>query len=482
VLAPVGQIWVAAGTYRPDRGTLDRLASFRMQSGLGLYGGFAGWETQLEQRDPAANPTILSGDLRGDDGPDFTYMGDNSYHVVAAVGTELSALLDGFVIRGGNAPNLGGDDSVGGGLTLRDGEARVVGCQFERNRANFGGALYCYRSHLTLRHCTFTQNAALTSAGAAFVHEQSAPVLSVCTFSANRATLQGGALVIAVNSQAVLLNCGFYGNTASSYGGGAVLNNNSRCSFINCALSGNASYGAVHGGGGLRNERGSAELINCTLYGNSAVAGGWILNFLATGLNLANCILWGNTDSTGSGEAAQLSGNGAVPSLHHCCVQGWTGTLGGTGNFGYDPLLIDPDGPDDLPGTPDDLIQPDGCSSPCTNTGDNAALPPDEFDLDGDGDLSEPLPLDLAGNPRVYDGRVDRGAYETVAQQCLRGDLNCDGCVTFRDINPFVLALSNPAAYYLAYPDCYLLNGDCNYDGVLNFGDINPFVAILSGR
>ena len=29
-----------------------------------------------------------------------------------------------------------------------------------------------------------------------------------------------------------------------------------------------------------------------------------------------------------------------------------------------------------------------------------------------------------------------------------RGDLNCDGWIDFGDINPFVLALSNGAAYY----------------------------------
>ena len=63
----------------------------------------------------------------------------------------------------------------------------------------------------------------------------------------------------------------------------------------------------------------------------------------------------------------------------------------------------------------------------------------------------------------------------------LLGDLNCDGGVTFDDINPFVLALSNPAGYQAAYPNCDLLNGDCNGDGAVTFDDINPFVALLAG-
>lgn len=62
-----------------------------------------------------------------------------------------------------------------------------------------------------------------------------------------------------------------------------------------------------------------------------------------------------------------------------------------------------------------------------------------------------------------------------------QGDLNCDGVVNFDDINPFVLALSDPGAYQQQYPNCNILNADCNGDGVVDFDDINPFVAILSG-
>ncbi len=60
------------------------------------------------------------------------------------------------------------------------------------------------------------------------------------------------------------------------------------------------------------------------------------------------------------------------------------------------------------------------------------------------------------------------------------GDTNCDGLVNFRDINPFVLAQSNMAAWQAAYPGCNPLNNDINCDGVVNFRDINPFVALLS--
>ncbi len=61
------------------------------------------------------------------------------------------------------------------------------------------------------------------------------------------------------------------------------------------------------------------------------------------------------------------------------------------------------------------------------------------------------------------------------------GDLNCDGVIDFGDINPFVLALSDPSNYELTYPGCNVLHGDCNNDGQVDFGDINAFVALLSG-
>jgi len=60
------------------------------------------------------------------------------------------------------------------------------------------------------------------------------------------------------------------------------------------------------------------------------------------------------------------------------------------------------------------------------------------------------------------------------------GDCNCDGTLDFGDINPFVLVLTDLAAWEAAYPGCPLVNADINKDGVVDFGDINPFVALLS--
>jgi len=49
------------------------------------------------------------------------------------------------------------------------------------------------------------------------------------------------------------------------------------------------------------------------------------------------------------------------------------------------------------------------------------------------------------------------------------------------DIDPFVMALTDPAGYAEAYPECYHLNADCNYDRVVNVFDIDAFVELLTG-
>ncbi len=63
----------------------------------------------------------------------------------------------------------------------------------------------------------------------------------------------------------------------------------------------------------------------------------------------------------------------------------------------------------------------------------------------------------------------------------LLGDMNCDGVVSVSDINAFVLALTDPAAYQAQFPDCDIQNGDMNGDGVVSVGDINGFVSAVTG-
>src|SRR5437879_5791241 len=113
---PGDQVWVAQGTYKPTS-TTDRNISFALRDGVNVYGGFAGFETDLSQRNVQQNATTLSGDLGQ---PGNT---DNSYHVLTAIDL-TSTTLDGFTITGGNANNGGGyafEQADGGGLYINSG-------------------------------------------------------------------------------------------------------------------------------------------------------------------------------------------------------------------------------------------------------------------------------------------------------------------------------------------------------------------------
>jgi len=62
-----------------------------------------------------------------------------------------------------------------------------------------------------------------------------------------------------------------------------------------------------------------------------------------------------------------------------------------------------------------------------------------------------------------------------------RGDTNCDGAIDTADIDAFVLALVNPAAYAQAYPHCDFMSADCNGDYVVDTADIDSFVQLVVG-
>ena len=75
---------------------------------------------------------------------------------------------------------------------------------------------------------------------------------------------------------------------------------------------------------------------------------------------------------------------------------------------------------------------------------------------------------------RVLDNKVD-------IMVSKRGDMDKDSKYTVDDINPFVMALTDPNAYLLAYGIDPNLIGDCDYSGKLDTDDISPFVALITG-
>jgi hypothetical protein len=74
------------------------------------------------------------------------------------------------------------------------------------------------------------------------------------------------------------------------------------------------------------------------------------------------------------------------------------------------------------------------------------------------------------------------GIPDECQKQCLQtADSNCDGFINAFDIDPFVIALTDPDLWRATYNCDFLCANDCNGDGVVNSFDIDPFVVILTG-
>ncbi len=336
------------------------------------------------ERDWDVYPTILSGDLNGDDesGGDNS---ENTYHVVTGAD---DALLDGFTVTGGNADGSDPDDD-GGGIYCYQTSPQIENCMITNNHAaTIGGGIFCWEASLKIRNCIILRNAAVGGSGM-YIWGSSA-LIEDCQFTENSSTSTqfggGGGATIGWTPAPTYINCIFTGNHAR-YGGAVQISTNCSPTLKNCIFSGNSAD--LGGGGVATNNNASPTLINCTLVTNEATTdGGGIFNDSASTTTVTNCILWDNRDAGGTNESAQIHISGGTVVVNYTCVWDWTGGLGGTGNFGDDPLFVDLAGGNYH-------LDPD---SPCINTGDPG------------GDYSGQTDMD--GSPRVMGARVDIGADE----------------------------------------------------------------------
>jgi predicted outer membrane repeat protein len=299
------EIWVAVGMYKPTAGT-DRSVSFVLKNDVAIYGGFVGGELLLSQRNPAVHPTILSGDIGN-----INDNNDNSYHVVVGSSTNNGAVIDGFVVTGGNANDASPNDK-GGGMYNHMGNPTVANVTFDNNSATFGAGMYNggepsspaegsnpilknvifqgnagmegggmenqYRSSPSLTDVTFLSNTAARSGGGMLNYEWSRPTLTNVTFEGNTASM-GGGMANWMNDNPILQSVSFNGNSADF--GGGMANYSSSPSLTDVTFRGNtvASKVVTAYGGGMSNEDNSNPILeNVTFDGNSAVRGGGMLN------------------------------------------------------------------------------------------------------------------------------------------------------------------------------------------------------------
>jgi len=314
------EIWVAKGTYKPTTGT-DRKISFGLKNDVAIYGGFAGTETLRAQRNPAANVTVLSGEIGA------AGNADNSYNVVVGGVTNNTAVLDGFTVAAGNANGANPFDA-GGGMNLNSSNPSLANVIFSNNLASFGGGMYNDSSNPTLLNVTFIDN--MAEDGGGMYNFNSSPSLLNAIFIGNTATVSsGGGILNFANSSPTLTNVEFSSNSSKAVGGGIANQNDSNPSLTNVSLYNNS---AGDFGGGMANSGSSPTLINVTFSANKAAAGGGIGSFSSspTVTTVLNSILWGDT----GGEITDVNSSSTV--VNFSIVQGG---YSGTGNLNSDPLL-----------------------------------------------------------------------------------------------------------------------------------------------
>jgi parallel beta-helix repeat protein len=260
-------------------------------------------------------------------------------------GEDKSSVLDGIQIINGFA------DRFGGGIKCTASSPAITNCIITGCTAGEYGGGICnsYSSSPILTNCTFSKNSAesklsgLGSGGGICNLVDSSPVLTNCTFSENFANHSGAGVYNSEKSNPALIKCTFTANTAR-HGGGMYNCYDSKPNLTNCTFRGNlAEYG-----GAVKNSEAISALINCTLYSNSAEFGGGVWNGWGGSAELANSILWHNSDIGGIAESAQINdATGSRTSvINYCCLQGWSGKLGGIGNTGADPLFVAPEAGD----------------------------------------------------------------------------------------------------------------------------------------
>ena len=291
------QVWIASGTYLPGKMGDPKNTTFHLKKGIHLYGGFAGVESKLSERDPFKYPTILSGDLNQDDIIDDldSNRTDNVWTVMLVENSSDSIpIIDGLTFKSGHSDgnNKLYEESNGGGLFLY-GPAFVRNCTFIQNYSSeTAGALFLVDSlgienaGLKIDSCQF-QNNQSTFGGAINIKLLTGKVPSIIiqnsSFSKNSSKEKGGGLYIVSNIDGASVkvdSCNFSINS-SSYCGGAIscdiYGKDNMVSIQNSTFSENQAQ-LIAGAINMYGKRGSSnnrfDVNHCDFIKNSTIQNG----------------------------------------------------------------------------------------------------------------------------------------------------------------------------------------------------------------
>ena len=338
-------IWVADGTYYAS--TDDATESFSLVDGTDLYGGFAGTETSIDERDLSENETILSGDFLNT--PDDAT--DNTNNILLAT----NGVINGLTITGGysesffkmkgpdgsnmkpesdassvdqelldqiqgdsSMPEMSTDSGVNVGHSS---PTEVLSGDAESTRN--GAGIVVWNVSATIENVKIT-DCYSDKGGGMYINAtgslEQQPILNNVVFENCTAVSRGGALSIDMLSNPILIDCQFFNNTCESKGG--ALYDDFSCSprLYNCLFVNNTSEVA----GAMGNDGTSNPIIvNTTFTGNSATEEGGSL-YQGTGEYndpvVINSVISGNEG--GNGQSSIFNYNECNTAVYSSIIEG----------------------------------------------------------------------------------------------------------------------------------------------------------------
>ncbi|GGE32931.1 T9SS type A sorting domain-containing protein [Psychroflexus planctonicus] len=370
-------LWVAQGTYKPDNSS--RSESFRILGDNNkVFGGFNGTETDLDQRDIEAHPTIISGDLAGNDDPnDFTYSSvfrlDNSRRLVS-VGAD-NVELNGFILKDGHADGSSSPANRGAAINKFDQfiNFTLKNCIVKDNISNVLGAVYLRynnSSDLNIESCEFTNNFSRYGSG-----------FSAVVTTANKV------VDVSVN------NCLFHGNVSGDVNAGDGLS----ASSFGLLLNNGATINATITNNTFSN---NYDVSTASSIDKGTVALRRFVSSDVLNVEFHNNIFWNNySDDNGTinpQNIGLMNGSQPITSLNfthnnynQTNLASKASTFTESNNLNTDPLFVDE-------ANFDFSLQ---ASSPMIDAGDNSQIP---------SGITE----DILGNNRIQNTSVDLGAFE----------------------------------------------------------------------
>jgi predicted outer membrane repeat protein len=285
------QLWVAEGQYAPN--PAQSVATITRS--VEIYGGFAGTEAALSQRDVVAHPTRLGGDAW-------------LARVVAINGGYTNVRLDGFAIVNSDKGAIDIDTASGSAVVLAN-------LTITDNATDKGAAVYAHGSSatLTIRDSTFERNTVTGSGGALFV--TGTPTQISGSSFVDNVSKQGGALYLSEPAAShQIIDSEFTSNTAD-WGGAIHLNDDPLTpAWIELAMQGGEIVENVgnSGGGGVYLEESTCSFDGVAFVDNQGWTAGGIylgnasVNVVNDTLEITGCRFIGNHTVNGSGGGLRL--------------------------------------------------------------------------------------------------------------------------------------------------------------------------------